>query len=238
MLMTTAGRIFWISAPTEGSKSTSQISPRLGAGAVAIQIVLGKGFKGRQFRIVPVVVLCAGGGGLKSGVLLFPRQAAQFGGSPSFPGCRLLFTRHWNLSQMQKVARLTYVKAYLWARPIQVLFQKRKCSSAVNLVPASEEFDFRPLRYLQFGVQPAHLGVLIRHPFIKADAVIMAALDHEWPGRDERRHFGVAEGVVHVEVEDFVGVHEQVAGGEVECRRLPREVVEIGGADRQGVATD
>src|SRR5438128_7956862 len=84
MLMTTAGRTFLISAPTEGSKSTSQISPRLGAGAVAIQIVLGKGFKGRQFRIVPVVVLCAGGGGMKNGVLLLPRQAAQLGRSPPF----------------------------------------------------------------------------------------------------------------------------------------------------------
>ena len=45
MLMTAAGQTFWISAPTAGSKSTSQISPRLGIGTVAMQVILAERFK-------------------------------------------------------------------------------------------------------------------------------------------------------------------------------------------------
>jgi hypothetical protein len=76
MLMTTAGRTFWISAPMAGSKSTSQISPRFGAGAFAIQVILAEGFKRRQVAIRSVLLLGSGGGGLHDGIALLGRQLA------------------------------------------------------------------------------------------------------------------------------------------------------------------
>ncbi len=54
MLTTTAGLVFWISAPTDGSKQMSQISPRLGFGGVDIQILQTKSFEIRQFFILGV----------------------------------------------------------------------------------------------------------------------------------------------------------------------------------------
>src|SRR5687768_17067215 len=82
MLTTTAGRIFWISAPIAGSKSISQISPRLGTGAVAMQVILAEGFEGGQRDVVPVVFLGPGGGGLQDRIALLWRKLPQLGGSP------------------------------------------------------------------------------------------------------------------------------------------------------------
>jgi hypothetical protein len=70
MQMTTAGRTFRISAPTAGSKSTSQISPRLGIGTVAMQIILAEGFEGGQFMIVAVISLGQSGGSFQDGIAL------------------------------------------------------------------------------------------------------------------------------------------------------------------------
>src|SRR5947209_15374516 len=81
-LTTKAGRIFWISAPTAGSKSTIQISPRLGAGTVAMKVVLAKSFKGSQRGIVSVVCFREGGGLNQNRVALIRRQFSQFGCGP------------------------------------------------------------------------------------------------------------------------------------------------------------
>src|SRR3982750_354239 len=82
MLITTAGRIFWISAPTAGSKSISQISPRLGAGTLAMQVILAEGFEGGQFGVVPVVFLGPSGGGFHDRIPLFLGKFPQFGRRP------------------------------------------------------------------------------------------------------------------------------------------------------------
>jgi hypothetical protein len=44
-------------APTEGSKSMSQISPRFGVGAVDMQVLLAECFECRQLLIRKVIVL-------------------------------------------------------------------------------------------------------------------------------------------------------------------------------------
>src|SRR5438034_661425 len=80
--MTTAGRTFWISAPTAGSKSTSQISPRLGSSTVAIQIVPAERLEGGQLRILPVVFLGKGGGSLQDRIPLLGGKFPEFGCLP------------------------------------------------------------------------------------------------------------------------------------------------------------
>src|SRR6185437_5246650 len=93
MLITTAGRTLRISAPTEGAKSTNHISPRLGAGAFAIQVILAKGFKRRQFGIGPVFFLRESSSGFQDGIPLLWRQLAQLGRGPSFL-CAGIFSIH------------------------------------------------------------------------------------------------------------------------------------------------
>jgi hypothetical protein len=85
------------------------------------------------------------------------------------------------------------------------------------------------------GVEPADFGVFVGDPGIAADAVVVAALDHEGAGEDEVGHFGVVEGVAEVPVGHFPldGAHEAeglVGGGD-----FAGPLVEIAGADGDGV---
>src|SRR5437660_9803964 len=80
--MTTAGRTLRISAPTAGSKSINQTSPRFGVGTVDMEVILAEGFKGRQFRVVAVIFLSPGGGLRQDSVALLRRQFPQFGSRP------------------------------------------------------------------------------------------------------------------------------------------------------------
>ena len=66
-LMTTAGRIFWISAPTVGLKFRSQTSPRHGLGGFVFDKV--SPFKFTPFRIILVVI--------NHPLRLFSQQAAS-----------------------------------------------------------------------------------------------------------------------------------------------------------------
>src|SRR5262245_38099716 len=82
-LITRAGRTFWISAPTDGSKSTSQTSPRLGVGAVDIQVPLAERLERGQGDVVAVLFFRGGGGRGEDGVPLLGRQATQLGRGPA-----------------------------------------------------------------------------------------------------------------------------------------------------------
>ncbi len=68
--------------------STSPISPRFGAGAVAMHVIRAKGFKGRPFRVIAVFAFGKGGSSLRDGVPSRREQCAQLGGGPvQGPGC-------------------------------------------------------------------------------------------------------------------------------------------------------
>src|SRR5437879_4700028 len=81
-LITRAGLTFWISAPVEGPKSTSQTSPRLGVGAVDIQVPLAERLERGQGGVVAVLFGGKSGGGGKDRVALVRGQAAQLGSAP------------------------------------------------------------------------------------------------------------------------------------------------------------
>src|SRR5438128_2033957 len=55
-------------------------------------------------------------------------------------------------------------------RPVQMLVQEGEGADAMDRVRAVEEFDGRPLRDFQVGIELAHLGVFIRHPLVRSDA--------------------------------------------------------------------
>src|SRR6516165_4068856 len=57
-------------------------SPRFGAGAVAIQVILAKGFKVGQFGVVAIFLFRECGGSFHDGVSFRRGQLAQLGGSP------------------------------------------------------------------------------------------------------------------------------------------------------------
>src|SRR5438477_6973044 len=97
-VITTAGRTLRISAPTEGSKSTCQISPRLGVGAVDIEVILAKSFKGGQLRIVPVFLLQPGRLLGEDCLALFDRQSAQFRCAPLYFRRGLAYRRRSDLT--------------------------------------------------------------------------------------------------------------------------------------------
>src|SRR4051812_7602456 len=97
----------------------------------------------------------------------------------------------------------------------------------IDRVSAVEKLDRRPVAEPELIIEPPRLGILRRHPWIERHAVMMPALDHEGPRKDQVTQLGVAEGIAHVETGDFplVGEHEALpvmSGGE-----LARPVVEI-----------
>lgn len=69
----------------------------------------------------------------------------------------------------------------------------------MDFVGTVEEFDGRAFRNAQIGVQPADLGVLVGHPFVRGDPISVTSLDHEWPGSDQRGHLSVVERAAEIE---------------------------------------
>src|SRR5690348_1778454 len=82
--------------------------------------------------------------------------------------------------------------------PPEVLLEERERPFRMDLVPAGEELDRRPLGDAQLAVEAADLGVLVGHHLVGADAVVVAALDHERPRRDQAGHLGVVERVAEI----------------------------------------
>ena len=63
----------------------------------------------------------------------------------------------------------------------------------------------------------------------------MAALDHERTRRDQRRHLGVVEREPESKLRHFVLAGEHVTGRKINRHVLSDPVIEVAGADRQGV---
>jgi hypothetical protein len=84
MLTTTAGRTLRISAPTDGSKETVQISPLRGGRAFTIQIFLPKGLEVGQFRLIAVHSFRQSRRRLLDGIALRRGQLAEFRRRPFF----------------------------------------------------------------------------------------------------------------------------------------------------------
>ena len=101
-------------------------------------------------------------------------------------------------------------------RPFQLLLQELERADAVDLVRPVEVLDLRPLRQLQPAVEPAHLGVFVGHHLVDAHAVVVAALHHERPRRDQGRHLRVVERVAQVELGHLVFAREHVAALEID----------------------
>src|SRR5258708_6611086 len=77
----------------------------------------------------------------------------------------------------------------LW--PIELLVQEFEGADAVDGVWAVEPLDRRAVADAELVIAALHLRVFVADPFVEADAIIVAALDHERPRRDEHGHFRV-----------------------------------------------
>src|SRR5579885_3211895 len=120
--------------------------------------------------------------------------------------------------------------------PVQKLVQELKRAFSVNGVAAVEEFDAGAVFQAQLRIEPAGTGVFVRHPLVPAYPVVVAALHHKRPRRDQVGHLRIVEGAAHVEIRHFPfdGVHE--AEGLVGGGHFAGPTVEIARADRQAVA--
>ena len=61
----------------------------------------------------------------------------------------------------------------LW--PSQMATEKFECLYAMNHVWPVEKLDLCPLAYAHFVVEPSYSSVLIRHPLIGSDAILVAS---------------------------------------------------------------
>lgn len=112
-----------------------------------------------------------------------------------------------------------------------MLVQEGKRALAVNFVLALEELDFSPARNLQVRIQDADAGVFVGDPFIQAYPIVVAALHHERPGRDQPCHLCIIIGVGQVELVHIVFVAEHVAAAPEQGDVLPDPLVEIARAN-------
>src|SRR5439155_12366759 len=96
-------------------------------------------------------------------------------------------------------------------RPLQLACQESERPLAVNHVATGEKLNLRPLGQAQLGVESADLRILVSHPLIDADSVIMATLHHEWPGSDQGCHLRVTKGIAQIEFVHLVFAREHVA---------------------------
>ena len=82
---------------------------------------------------------------------------------------------------------------------------------------------------------PAHLRKLVRHPFIRCHPIVMPALHHERPRRDQHRHLRVVIRVPQIELRHLIFPREHVAIPPLHRDILRDPLVEIRRADRQRV---
>lgn len=109
--------------------------------------------------------------------------------------------------------------------------QERESALAVNFVTAEEKLDLGHFRDLQHAVDVADAGVFMGHPFIEADAVVVAAFNHERPRRDQPRHLGIIIGIAQVKFIHLVLAGEHVAALPEQRDVLPDPLIEVAGAD-------
>src|SRR5438105_4704925 len=95
----------------------SQISPRLGAGTVAMQVVLAERVKGGQFRVIPVAFLGQGGGRLDDRIPLRARKFPQLGRRPLSTQQRSVLVVHGDLSRPDSAVRRQHHCTSPWKEP-------------------------------------------------------------------------------------------------------------------------
>ncbi len=102
-------------------------------------------------------------------------------------------------------------------------------------VRAVEVLDGGAFADEEFVVEAADLGELVVHPFVSADAVVVASFDHERPRRDESGHLRVVEGPAHVPLPNFVFVCVDVAHRHIAADALAHPLIEVAAANAQAV---
>jgi len=112
------------------------------------------------------------------------------------------------------IVRKPVVPSRLLSRsgPVQVFVKEFEGSFAVNSVGAGEPFDFTEIADFKLSlVQMTDFGKFVSDSFIGSNAVEVAPLDHERARCNQRRHFGVVEGVAQIELECFILAGPDVA---------------------------
>ena len=78
--------------------------------------------------------------------------------------------------------------------PIQMFVQEIECALTVDGVGSIEELDFSPVAESQFYVASTGLGEFIGYPLIGSHTVVVTALDHKRPRKNEPAQFGIVKG--------------------------------------------
>ena len=113
--------------------------------------------------------------------------------------------------------------------------QEPKRALRAHGVASLEELDFRALRQAELGVEPTHLGVLVRHPGVGGDQVVMPALHHEGARENQGDHLRVVKGGAQVPVGHLPLVGGEEPVGKIRRRHLARPLVEVPRADDRRV---
>src|SRR5437762_2840734 len=88
---------------------------------------------------------------------------------------------------------------------MEMFMQKIKRPFAVDGVQADEPFDRAAIADAEPSlIEVSDFGEFVADSFIGSDAVKMATLDHERPGRDQGGHLGIVEGAPQIEFKDLV----------------------------------
>ena len=116
--------------------------------------------------------------------------------------------------------------------------QKFECSLTVNLVPAVEELNLRPIRDAEVGIQVSHDCVFVGDPFVRCHAIVMPTLNHKWSGRDQPRHLRIVKSVAKIELWHLIFAGEHIAVARIICRIFDDPLVEIRGTDRQRITVE
>ena len=105
----------------------------------------------------------------------------------------------------------------------------------LHAAPALEVGDLGAVRQAELGVEPPHFGILVRHPVITANIILMAALDHEWTRYHEVGHLRVVKGVAEIPTRHLPFDRPHKTERLVGRSYLAGPLVDIARADRQTV---
>src|SRR5438309_11180468 len=97
--------------------------------------------------------------------------------------------------------------------PVEMPVQEFEGPHAMDGVRAVENLHRRASSQPELVVAAPGLGKLVGDPLVRGDAVIVAALDHEWPRADQPAHLRVVERVAQVKLVHVVLAGEHVAVG-------------------------
>src|SRR5438046_5084678 len=121
---------------------------------------------------------------------------------------------------------------------MKMLMKEVESPFAIDRVRAIKKLDCGPITQSHLYISPPSFGEFISDPFVRRHAIVMTALDHKWPRKNQPAHLRVIEGIAQIKFRHVVFASIKVTIIMPQSHVLPNPFVVICRANRKTVAIE